>query len=92
MRKIKHTLMTTNFGLVNSGQKPPVIWTISDKIFLPTSAATNVQKWSPTEPLLKFFLAKSLVVELLSTLLVEDKVQIRILSSPDDKIGPGKHF
>ena len=42
--------------------------------------------------LLKEFLGKSLVIELLLTLLVEDKVNIRILSSMNDKIGPGRYF
>ena len=50
---------------------------------LPTSTATNVQKWSSTEPLVK-----SLVIDLLSALIVEDKVEVRILPSMNDKIGP----
>ena len=55
---------------------------------LPTLTAANVQKWGSTEPLLKEFLAKSLLIDLLSTLLVEDKVEVRILPSMGDKIGP----
>ena len=53
---------------------------------LPTLTATNVQKLSSTEPSLKEFLAKSLVINLLSTLLVEDKVEVRILPSMSDEI------
>ena len=55
---------------------------------LPTLTEANVQKWGSTEPLLKEFLAKSLLIDLLSTLLVEDKVKVRILPSMSDKIGP----
>ena len=53
-----------------------------------TSTAAKVEKWSSTEPPLKEYLAKSLVIDLLLTLLVEDKVEVRKLPSKNDKIGP----
>ena len=56
------------------------------------SGANIMKKWSSTEALLKEYLAKSLVIEFISMLLVEDNINIEILSSMNNKTSPEKYF